>query len=91
LAGNCSCFRQSDIDQKLAFDTGIYLVPARNGLDVPDYVRTDVRLDRRPPGTVETGLACQNLFNRRLEFAPTNYTRPSEHGSAVQLKVTWAF
>ncbi|MFO0949274.1 MAG: TonB-dependent receptor [Planctomycetota bacterium] len=63
------------LTSRLDLDTSVYYVDNLPALNVPNYVRVDMRVGWRPTDSLELILGVQNMFDpEHQEYAPTVFT-----------------
>jgi iron complex outermembrane recepter protein len=79
-----------DIKRRWSFDVSLYAVSRLAGVDVPGYLRSDVRLAYRSGEVAEWSFGLQDaLRERRVEFRSEDYVQNSEPGRRFYVKLVW--
>ncbi len=81
-----------DLPHSFEFDQSIYYVDNLTTLNVPNYVRMDLRLAWRPKKNIEVSICGQNLLeNRHQEFTDYQGIPKTEIERSVYGKLVWKF
>jgi len=81
-----------DLPHHIEFDTMAYYADHLPALDIPSYVRVDVRLGWHPSDALEFSVCVQNLFDKRhQEFDPIEGVVPSSMNRSIYGKLIWRF
>jgi iron complex outermembrane receptor protein len=82
-----------NLPKHVEFDTTLYYVDELTALDVPGYVRLDLRLGWRPFENLELNLVAQNVLEgHHPEYGGSiSEINPTEPQRTVFGKVTWRF
>jgi iron complex outermembrane receptor protein len=87
-----------DLSENVDLDVSLYYVSEfdSGGLNIPAYLRGDIRIAWRPTDDLEISLVGQNLFDDRHEeysedAAGTLGTAGGEVPRSVYLKITWRY
>ena len=83
-----------DLSEKWQFDTGAYYVDRLPSLQVPSYIRLDLRISWRPTKEWELSLVAQNVLdNHHPEFGASldNFDLPTESRRSIYASVSRRF
>ncbi len=81
-----------NLPHNLELNNALYYVDELKGINIPSYVRFDVRLAWKPIENLEVSLVGQNLFDRRHpEFTGFIYQNAAQVPRAYYGNITWKF
>jgi len=80
-----------NLPHNLEYDTAAYYVTGLDSLDVPSYLRLDMRLGWRPRKNLELSLSAQNLLDGSHEEFAADDVVESKVPRSIYAKIEWRF